>query len=124
MTTAGLAIMAKAKPGDAASIERHRVALEKLRITEREKTKRLAIASFFGTIALGIIAWSVVRMTDRPPWLVFALAVLAACGGPSLMILRIERRLSRQIGSRQSILGEVPRRSPPGEGTERGGDPR
>jgi hypothetical protein len=96
---------AKQTPADNAEAEKHRVGLEKLRIVEREKTKRLAILSFFGTVSLAIIAWAAVRMTDKPPWLVFALAILAAVGGPSIVMIRAERRLRREVEIRISRLG-------------------
>jgi hypothetical protein len=99
--------MARPK-SDAVEIEKLRVGLEKLKILEREKTWRLGILSFFGTIAIGIIAWSTVRMTDKPSWLVFALAILAALGGPSVVMFRAEARLKREIKLRgQRIMAGV-----------------
>lgn len=99
--------MARTK-SDAVEIERLRVGLEKHKILEREKTWRLGILSFFGTIAVGIIAWSTVRMTDRPSWLVFALAVLTALGGPSIVMYRAEARLKREIKLReQRMMADV-----------------
>jgi hypothetical protein len=105
--------MARPRAGDAVAIERRRLALEKVRIVEREKTRRLAIAGFYGTVAPGIGAWAAVRMTDKPPWLAFALAILGAVGAPGLLILRVERRLGRQIEAGRPILGGGARGSAP-----------
>ncbi len=71
--------MAKDKPDQTEQIEI-------LRIRETEKTKRYVILTLGVVSSLGIIAWAAVRLMDKPPWLAFALAVLAALSGPSTLL--------------------------------------
>jgi hypothetical protein len=49
----------------------------------------------FATVSLGIIVWAIVRVTDRPAWLTFALALLTAATPPATVAWRLAVRLRR-----------------------------
>ena len=89
----------KSNASNATTNKLDKTELEWTRVIEREKTHRLATLCLFGTISVGIIAWAAVRITDKPPWLVFALSIVAVLTPPSLLIrslwirLKLETRL-------------------------------
>jgi hypothetical protein len=81
-----------------------------LRIRETQKTLRYLILTFGIVTSLGLIAWAAVRMTEKPPWLVLALAILAASSGPTALLLytvRYVRRWTRDHMGRTAELERI-----------------
>jgi len=89
--------MAKLKPeeSDKVKLERIRSEIEQLRIIEGNKTRRHLGLGALATITTGILASAVVRMTEKPPWLVFGLAVVSAVGGQVIFSVGTARRMNR-----------------------------
>ncbi len=94
--------MARPNPNDSeeVKIEKLRLDLEKYRIQEAHKTWRYLGLGFLATVAIGIIAWAMVRMTDRPAWLELGLAVLSLLGGQTILLVQSHRRLGRSMDQR------------------------
>jgi hypothetical protein len=69
--------------------------VEILRIQESQKTRRYLILTVGFIVSLGIIAWAAVQIAEKPPWLIFALAILAALAGPSSLLLVFVRYVWR-----------------------------
>lgn len=86
---------------------RHSEQVEIIRIRETQTTRRILIITVGIVASIGIIAWAAVRIMERPAWLVFALAVLAALSGPTgLLVLgvRYVKRWTRRHVTRQAQL--------------------
>src|SRR3954453_19186041 len=60
------------------------------------------------TFWIGIIAWAAVRITDKPAWLTFFLALLGLSSPPSLVAWVVVVRLRRKVGS-DEVAGGPPR---------------
>ena len=106
--------MAKEKTQADVDLERIKAELERSRIICG--TVRWGLGWGFATVMVGIVAWAVVRMTDKPAWLSFALAVVGAAGGPSLVVWR----LAVVVARRSAVIPA--QASPTAEGgTERSG---
>jgi hypothetical protein len=67
---------------------------------------RWGLTGFFATLMLSIVAWATVRMTDKPAWLTFALALLAAAGGPSIVAWRLAIRIARDSTAISRVTGD------------------
>jgi hypothetical protein len=93
----GTEFMAKPRAGPAnPPRNKNEKEIELHRITEFHRTVRTIVLCFFGTTALAIIAWAAVRITDKPPWLQFALAVLGVIVVPSLIVRKLLLRVKLQ----------------------------
>ena len=90
--------MVKEKSAADVEIERIRAGLKKTQVIC--DLVRWISGCFCFTIVVGIIAWAMVRMTDKPSWLVFALALIAAIAPPTYIAWKISvsvRRKSEDI---------------------------
>ena len=90
--------MAKEKTQADVELARIKADLEKAKLVSQEGLERTRIrwgvvrwisALFFLTIMVGIIAWAVVRMADRPSWLTLVLAGIGLLSGSSMVAIRL-----------------------------------
>ena len=76
-------------------VELARIKADVDRTKARCETVSWGIVCLAVVIAIGIIAWAAVRMTDKPPWLTLILAFLGSAGAPSLVAWRLWVRVAR-----------------------------
>ncbi len=86
-----------ANDSEEVKLEKLRVDLEKFRALEAHKTTRYLGLGLLATISLGIVAWAMVRVTDKPAWLEVVLAMIALLSGPTFLLIRTRRRLKRTL---------------------------
>jgi hypothetical protein len=67
-------------------------------------TVRIALVGGYLTAMVGIIAWAIVRVMDRPAWSTVILALLGTGGGTSWLAWRVAVRLKRKA---ESIDAEI-----------------
>jgi uncharacterized membrane protein len=73
------------------------------RILECFRTIRLVAGFVCGTASIGIIAWAAVKISDKPAWLTFALAVLTALSGPTIYLVVNHHKISRTIDQLRNL---------------------
>lgn len=91
--------------------------VEILRIRETQKTLRYLILTLGTVTALGLIVWAAVRMTEKPPWLVLALAILASLSGPSGLLVFTVRYVWRWTRTHMGRTAELERLNDPARTT-------
>lgn len=88
-------------------------AVEVARIIEGERTKRIAVVSIAGTVAIWIIADAVTKIMNnpQPAWLTLALAIVGGAGlgsAPGLIALKwVKRFIERHTGKRKALEEKV-----------------
>ena len=86
--------MSRPKTQEDVELARNKATLEKARLTCDTIVSCLAIFAVVGCV--GIVAWAMVTITDKPAWLEVALAILGLGGGPSLLAWRMYIRLHKR----------------------------
>ncbi len=106
-------------------LEKVKAGLEKARLICN--TILYCVLALAGTGCVWIIARAAVEITDKPAWLVFALAILGAGGAPSYIAWRLRARLKQQVvierlkggtGDQVGREESAPPASPAGGGSE------
>lgn len=88
--------MAKTKPTqEDVELARIKTGLEKTRIICN--TFSLCVALLAGTVCVDFIAGAAVKISDKPAWLTFALALLCGSVPPSAMAWRLRMRLKDKV---------------------------
>ena len=106
--------MARLNAGDSEEVKlakiRNDFELEKLKILERGKSLRFlgAMMMLTATLCMAIIAWAAVRLTEKPPWLVFVLALIACFSGQLILIIQTRQRVQRARSRRSRGRGADP----------------
>ncbi len=95
--------MARLNANDSEDVKREklRLDLEKFRIQEAYKTWRILGLGLLATVMVAITAWAVVRMTDKPAWLVLGLAIVSLFGGQTIWMTSIERRIHQLVARKR-----------------------
>src|SRR5438309_7473162 len=88
--------MARAKPtSEEVEIERIHA---KLRTAEKIcDTIFWCVVTVSATVCVGLIAWAVVRITEKPSWVTIILAILGLGTPPSVLAWRISLRLKTKV---------------------------
>lgn len=83
-----------------------RIAADRERAQLKSRTIVWCYLISAGVACVGIIAWAAVRITDKPDWLVLALAMIGVGGTPSLVAWRLHWRLKRLDASIKADVSE------------------
>jgi hypothetical protein len=87
--------MARLKTQEDVALARIKADVERSRLKSQTIIWCFVIIAFVACVA--IIAWAAVRITDKPAWLVFGLALLGAGGTPMYYAWRLQIRFNRAI---------------------------
>ena len=85
--------MARPKTREDVELAGIKADLERARIKSRTILGGLAISA--SVLCVWIVARAAVQITDKPAWLVFALALLGSGGPPSIVVWRLYLRVNR-----------------------------
>jgi len=91
--------MARLNAGDSddLKIAKLRIDLEKFRSLQAHTTWRYLIVGSFLTGSLGIMAWMMVRLNEKPAWLELALVLITSFSGPLIFWLRVSPQLKKLL---------------------------